>query len=63
MLPNVFVLSTSGPKIVKKLCLSVNEEKSFEEFERSDTFIYPVADQYMLQVSFSPFIFLAVSYG
>ncbi|VDN50784.1 unnamed protein product [Dracunculus medinensis] len=53
MLPNVFVLSTSGPKIVKKLCLSVNEEKSFEEFERSDTFIYPVADQYMLQL-YSP---------
>lgn len=33
------------------MCVLINDDKTFEEHEKPDTFVYPEVDQYKLHVS------------
>ncbi|VDK82154.1 unnamed protein product [Litomosoides sigmodontis] len=50
---NTYAVLTSEKKKVTKMCVLINDDKTFEEHEKPDTFVYPEIDQYKLHL-YSP---------
>lgn len=48
---NTYAVVTSVKNKVTKMCVLINDDKTFEEHEKPKTFVYPEIDQYKLQVS------------
>ncbi|VDO38477.1 unnamed protein product [Brugia timori] len=46
---NTYAVLTSEKRKVTKMCVLINDDKTFEEHEKPDTFVYPEMDQYKLQ--------------
>ncbi|VDM43199.1 unnamed protein product [Toxocara canis] len=51
---NTYAVVSSEKKRNNKLCVLVNEDKSFEEHEKSDSFVLPELDVYDVKVLYSP---------
>ncbi|KAM3728993.1 putative cleavage and polyadenylation specificity factor subunit [Dirofilaria immitis] len=50
---NTYAVLTSEKKNVTKMCVLINDDKTFEEHVKPDTFVYPQMDQYKLHL-YSP---------
>lgn len=50
---NTYVVVKSEKKNNAKLCVLINEDKSFEEHERPESFVFPKLDIYTVSVSLS----------
>uniref|UniRef100_A0A158Q7F8 CPSF_A domain-containing protein n=1 Tax=Elaeophora elaphi TaxID=1147741 RepID=A0A158Q7F8_9BILA len=50
---NTYAVLTSEKKKVTKMCVLINDDKTFEEHEKPNTFVYPEIDQYKLHL-YSP---------
>lgn len=48
---NTYAVLTSKKRKVTKMCVLINDDKTFEEHEKPDVFVYPEMDQYKLRVS------------